>query len=337
MPGPLGRKRLEIEQLLCTRRGFAAIIAQMEPTHVPVLLRESLEVLSLQPGHCVLDVTAGLGGHAKAFFECVGDAGSIVLLDADSVNLAEAAKRIGNSGRVTTVHTNFGALPDCLPPDMREFDAIFGDLGLSSPHLDDPARGFSFRSDSSPLDMRFDSTRGRTAADLLERLSDKQLADLFQQYGEVQNAMGLARDICKRRADNPLKTAGDLKEVVTGRFGYKAPSVLPQVFQALRIAVNGELDALATLLDAAPALLAPGGRLAILTYHSLEDRMVKRRFKELTTAEKNPVTGAESVPAPFKELAKGGIVPDDAEILRNPRARSARLRAIVRSSLYTSA
>jgi 16S rRNA (cytosine1402-N4)-methyltransferase len=309
----------------------------MEPAHIPVLLNEALAVLAPAPGESVLDVTAGLGGHASALFQRVGRSGRLVILDADAKNLAEAAGRIGGGDSVTAVHTNFHALPECLPEDRRRFDVIFGDLGLSSPHLDDPDRGFSFRSDAAPLDMRYDASRGRTAADILARSSDKQLADVLQAYGEVPHAMGLARDIVKRREVRPFRTAGDLKTAADERYGYKASSVLPQIFQALRIAVNGELDALETLLAVAPTLLKPGGRFGVLTYHSLEDRMVKRRFRALTTPEKDAVTGAEAAPAPFSLLAKGGVTPGEAEVAANPRARSARLRAIRSEGLYTPA
>ncbi len=311
--------------------------AVMVPTHISVLLKESVELLDPRPGDRVLDVTAGLGGHSRAFAERIGDNGMLTILDADATNLEEATKRIGKTKNFRAVHTNFRMLPDCLPEDGRAFDVIFADLGLSSPHIDEPERGFTFRADAAALDMRYDKSRGRTAADLLQDLPAAKLADIFQVYGEVPHAMGLATAIVKQRDAEPVALTGQLVAIVSERFGYKAPSILPQVFQALRIAVNGELDALTALLETAPQLLAPGGRFGVLSYHSLEDRMVKHVFRDLTTPVKDALTGAVATPAPFVLLARGGIVPDAEEIRVNPRSRSARLRAIQRAPLYTSA
>ncbi|HRH94026.1 MAG TPA: 16S rRNA (cytosine(1402)-N(4))-methyltransferase RsmH, partial [Candidatus Peribacteria bacterium] len=283
------------------------------------------------------DVTAGLGGHSIEFSKRIGAKGTLTIVDADATNLEEATKRIGRTKGFSAVHANFRQLPECLPEDAREFDAIFADLGLSSPHLDQPERGFTFRAEAAPLDMRYDKSRGRTAADLLQDLPANKLADLLQDFGEVPHAMGLATAIVKQRDADPILLTGQLVAIVNERFGYKAPGVLPQVFQALRIAVNGELDALEHLLEVAPQLLAPGGRFAVLSYHSLEDRMVKRRFRDLATPVKDALTGAVAQPAAFDLLARGGIVPTQEEIRENPRSRSARLRAIVRAPLYTSA
>lgn len=304
----------------------------MQQAHTPVLLTQCLQVLAPTLGDAVLDVTAGLGGHAAAFAERVGDSGFVTVLDADAQNLARAYKRVASIAPTEAIHANFAALPECLPQERRAFAVVFADLGLSSPHLDTQGRGFSFHDHLSPLDMRFNSAAGSTAADLLHEATEQKLATVFRAYGELPSASRLAHTIAKRRAAHPIRTVLDLTTLAEEVYGYRAKPLLPQLFQALRIAVNGELEALENLLSLVPVLLAPRGRIGILTYHSLEDRLVKRAFKALCTAEKHPMTGMQTVAAPFVDICKGGCTPDQQEIAANPRSRSARLRAIQRTS-----
>ncbi len=303
----------------------------MKPVHIPVLLQQTLEVLAPLAGESVLDVTAGLGGHASAFAALVGDSGRVTIVDADAENLSRAQQAVSAHAPTVAIHSNFVALPDCLPTQGRMFDIVFADLGLSSPHLDSAARGFSFHEGSSALDMRFNASAGRSAADILQDSTEKSLQELFQNYGELPSSARLAHLIVKRRSQRPITTVANLRELAEEIYGYKAKGMMPQLFQALRIAVNGELHALEHLLSLTPSLLSPRGRIGVLTYHSLEDRLVKHAFKEFCSAKKDPVTGAVSVKAPFTDLCKGGITPTDEEILSNPRSRSARLRAIQRA------
>lgn len=292
--------------------------------HVPVLETTVLRILTPRPGESVLDCTLGLGGHSAAFLHAVAPTGTLTALDADGTNLADARERLSSFGdRVRLVHANFR---DAGSLDVGTFDVVFADLGLSSPHLDEPDRGFSFRADG-PLDLRYDRSSGMTAADLIERSSEDDLAAVIHDYGEVhQHVRPLARLIAGTR----VETTFAFKEKVEEVFRFRAPSVLPRLFQALRIAVNDELGALESLMAAIPTLLRPGGRAGILSYHSLEDRIVKRTFKAWCEPEKDPLTGrAVSDPA-FDLLTKKAIVPEDDELAANPRSRSVKFRAIAK-------
>lgn len=291
--------------------------------HIPVLLRESVEMLALQPGERVLDVTLGLAGHASAFAERIGSEGELIGLDADADNIKLAREVLAEVPAKWDVRqANFRELASL---HIGEFDAVFADLGVSSPHFDDPTRGFSFRADG-PLDMRLDRTTGQSAAQFIAQESEADLADALYQYGEIRQSRKLSA-VCKERLP---ATTTELKAICDELFGYRSASLLPQVFQALRIAVNDELGALTALLAAAPAMLKPGGRLGIIAFHSLEDRMVKRYFKEITAPETDDLTGATTIEAPFALLTKKAIKPGAEELERNPRARSARLRGITR-------
>lgn len=305
-------------------------------THTPVLLRPVLELLQPREGEWVLDVTLGLGGHSEAIAEAIGAGGRLVGLDADEKNIEVAKERLSACGNtVTSLHANFGELPECLPTDLRSFDIILADLGLSSPHLDDPKRGFSFREDG-PLDMRFDQTKGTGAAMLLASLDRTTIRDMFETYGELPQAHRLTDAVIRRRSEAPVRSSTDLKEVAKKIYGFDALKYLPQMFQALRMAVNKEQESLQTLLEEAPKLLKDGGRFAVISYHSLEDRMVKKVFKTLTTPAKDPVTGADVSKANFVLLTKKAVIPSDEEIVKNPRSRSAKLRAIRKRLVYTS-
>jgi 16S rRNA (cytosine1402-N4)-methyltransferase len=294
------------------------------PRHLPVLHTTVLDVLSPQPGETVLDVTMGLAGHARSFAEAIGEKGSLIGIDADRENQMVAREALGGwKGSLTLHHANFLLLPELGVPQV---DILFADLGLSSPHLDVPERGFTFRSEG-PLDMRFDRESGETAADLLERLSADQLVKIFRDYGEIQlGAYKLAEALAGKRFPTTLSLAA----AAEGIFGWRTKAVLPQVFQALRIAVNRELEAVQTLLAFGPSLLKAGGRMGVISFHSLEDRLVKHAFRALTAPEKDPVTGKISAPAPFELLTPKALVPSDDETAVNPRSRSAKFRAIRR-------
>lgn len=292
--------------------------------HTPVLLSETLALLSPQPGEVVLDVTLGLGGHAQALLKATDPDGRLIGLDADAVNLAEAQRRLASwEGRIALHHANFRSTLDVVD---KPVDVLFADLGVSSPHFDDPSRGFTFRADA-PLDLRFDQQAGSTAAEWIAAASAQEITDALREFGEVNQAYRLAQVIKKR---HPLTTT-ELAECVEEVCTWRTSSILPQVFQALRIAVNDELGSLRTLLDAIPQLLHPGGRCGIIAYHSLEDRLVKQYFRTLCAVEKDPETGQDMGKPAYVLLTKKAIVPGAQEIAQNPRARSAKFRAVCKA------
>ncbi len=279
-------------------------------------------VLAPALGETVLDVTLGLGGHAERFLEAIGPTGRLIGLDADPRNLEVARERLQGRGVTELQHANFRDLASLkLPP----IGILFADLGLSSPHLDDPNRGFTFRTDA-PLDLRFDQSQGETAAALIARSDADGLFEIFRTYGEFAGGAKLSRAL----AGKDIATTFALKRTVENVFGYRAKALLPQIFQALRIAVNDELRALEHLLEVGPHLLCPGGRMGIISYHSLEDRPVKRAFRALASPEKAPLTGRTVRPAPFVLLTPKALVPSPDEIASNPRSRSAKFRVLKR-------
>jgi 16S rRNA (cytosine1402-N4)-methyltransferase len=290
-------------------------------------LKEVLDVLAPRPGETVLDVTLGLGGHAAAFLERIGPQGRLIGLDADKENLELARERLAPFGdRVQFFHANFRDLPSLgLPP----VDILFADLGLSSPHLDDPQRGFSFRTEI-PLDLRFDRSQGIPASQWLRQVSGRDLTSALRAFGELRRARPLAEALHRAAP----ATTTDVRRVVEQVMGFRAPALMAQVFQALRIAVNDELRSLDVLLEAGSHLLRSGGRMGIISYHSLEDRRVKRVFRALTVPPRDPGSGRDTGPAPFALLTRSVIVPSPEEVHRNPRSRSAKFRAIIsRASL----
>lgn len=292
--------------------------------HVPVLQTTVLHVLSPKPGESVLDCTLGLGGHSAAFLDAIRPSGTLTALDADTMNLSDARARLESYGdRARLIHANFR---DVATLALGPFDIVFADLGLSSPHIDEPERGFSFRADG-PLDLRYDRTRGRTAADLLEESSEDELVTMIHDLGEVHQHV---RPLAKLLAGKRIETTFAFREKVEEVFRFRASSVLPRLFQALRIAVNDEIGALESLLAAIPNLLNPGGRAGILSYHSLEDRAVKHAFKSWSEPEKDPLTGRSVRDARFELLTKKAIVPEAQELATNPRSRSVKFRAIRR-------
>lgn len=307
--------------------------------HVPVLYTTVLDLLHPSEGEVVVDVTLGLGGHAKGFLEKIGPRGKLIGIDTDEENLREAAKLLRASSPLRSaqhdtlqfIHANFRDIPHLSLPQC---DILFGDLGLSSPHLDEAMRGFSFRKEG-PLDCRYDRTKGPTAAELLARGTAKELLHIFNDFGEVparpaggQGAKKFVDALIEVREEHPIATTQDLSGIVENVYGWRAKSILSQVFQALRIAVNDELSALEVLLTQGPKLLKPGGRMGIISYHSLEDRMVKQTFAKLSEAPKHPVTSAPLTKPPFLLLTKKPIQANLTEIEDNPRARSSRFRAV---------
>ncbi len=291
--------------------------------HTPVLLSETITLLDPKSGETVLDVTLGLGGHAEALLKKIGERGTFIGLDADAENLARAQVRLDVlPGNKKFEHRNFRDLERRNLPNV---DILFADLGLSSPHVDEPGRGFTFREDV-PFDLRFDRTQGLPAALWLQRVSLHELTRALREFGEIKSAHRLAQKLKEGATD----TTFSIVRIVESVFGWRAASVMPQVFQALRIAVNDELGALDSLLSAGPALLNPGGRMGVISYHSLEDRRVKQVFRTLTTAPKDSATGQDLHPADFSLLTRKAVVPSDREQCTNPRSRSAKLRVIMR-------
>lgn len=291
--------------------------------HTPALLGESLDALDIRPDGIYVDATLGGGGHSHAIAERLSGEGHLYSLDRDSDAIAHAFEH----PNFTAVHGDFRYLTNYLRYYGRtgRVDGILADLGVSSHHFDDASRGFSFRADA-PLDMRMNQAGGITAADLLATSTEEHLAMLFKVYGEFRQARRLAAAIVKARAAGGVNTTGELTAIATPMLNpARAKKELAQVFQALRIEVNGEMDALESFLRQAAAELRPGGRLAIITYHSLEDRMVKNFMRSGRIdgeAEKDLFGRTE---APLRPLGKA-IVPSPEEVERNPRARSAKLR-----------
>jgi 16S rRNA (cytosine1402-N4)-methyltransferase len=287
--------------------------------HRPVLLAETLETLAVRPGGFYVDGTVGQGGHAEAILARSAPGGRLLAADRDPLALAAAAGRLAAQGeRVRFLHADFRELPAQL--GEQQADGILLDLGLSSAQLDDPARGFSFRADG-PLDMRLDQGGGPTAAELVKRLSERELADVLFRFGEERASRRIARAIVAARRQAPLRTTAELAAVVRRAAGRGRPGHDPATrsFQALRILTNRELEGLGSALEGLAGRLAPGGRMAVIAFHSLEDRAVKETFRSLSRAG-------------FRLLQRKPLRPSDAEVRENPRARSARLRGLLREA-----
>ena len=310
----------------------------MEEGHLPVMPDEVLGTLSPQPGSLQIDATVGGGGHTERILEAASPDGRVLGLDADQAAIDRVAIRLARFGdRLVLRRSNFRQLGEVAPAaGFAAVDGMLFDLGLSSFQLADRERGFGFRA-GGPLDMRFDTTRGVPASDLLATLSADELAALFRKYGEEPAAWRIAKAIVAARATQPIETAEDLaalieRTVPVNPRQHRRIHPATRVFQALRIAVNEELDALEDGLAAAMDLLRPGGRLVVLSYHSLEDRIVKR----FINAERRGCTCPPQAPVcvcgrePRLRLVTKDMTPSAAEIDANPRARSARLRAAER-------
>lgn len=301
--------------------------------HLPVLENEVVEFLNPKPGDTIVDCTLGLGGHALRIIPELGKSGNYIGFDLDEKNLSEARKRLEKyGGQVKLVKRNFRYLSDeLLKLGFDQVDGILLDLGLSSPHVDDPSRGFSFREEGA-LDMRYDRSSGKSAYDVVNHYSDEELIKIFREYGEERMARRIAGAIVEVRKIAPLKTTKELSEligsVVRGKH-HLDPST--RVFQALRIEVNDEISALKDVLPQAFSHLKKGGRMVVISYHSLEDRIVKHFFKdesrECICPKELPICVCNHKPT-LKILTKKPMTPTLEEIGRNRRARSAKLRAI---------
>lgn len=297
---------------------------ETQPTyHIPVLLQESIEGMNLQPNGIYVDMTFGGGGHSKEILR-QGDS-SIRLFSFDQD--ADAEKNIVDDRRFTFVRSNFRYLYNFLRyHQVEQVDGILADLGVSSHHFDDSERGFSFRFDGN-LDMRMNKRAGITAADVVNTYDEERLANIFYLYGELKNSRKLASAIAKARNEKAIKTIGDFLEIVKPMFGReREKKELAKVFQALRIEVNQEMEALKEMLYAAAEVLKPGGRLVVITYHSLEDRMVKNIMKTGNIEGKAEQDFFGNVQTPFRLVNNKVIVASNEEVERNPRSRSAKLR-----------
>lgn len=291
--------------------------------HESVLLKEAVDGLSVQQGGCYVDVTGGRGGHSQAILQELSEEGRLFIFDRDLTAVEELGKKFLKEERVEVIHAAFSEVFEILKSrNIKNVSGVLADLGVSSPQLDDPERGFSFRF-NAPLDMRMDQSAALSAAEVVAQSTEEELADIFFYFGQERYSRKLARAIVHDRKLKPFETTQDLVgliERVLGRY-YRKVALHPatRVFQALRIFVNGELDQLGVLLDRAPEFLEPKGRLAIISFHSLEDRMVKKAFRQ---------RGLKG----FKVITKKPICPSDQEVEKNKRSRSAKLRILERES-----
>ena len=289
--------------------------------HIPALLNECIEGLNIQPNGTYVDVTFGGGGHSKAILNCLDDDGHLYGFDQD------AEQNILHDSRFTFVRSNFRFLKNFMHYyNVEKIDGLLADLGVSFHHFDDSERGFSFRF-GGKLDMRMNNRAGISAIDILNNYDEEKLSDIFYLYGELKTARKIAAAIVQKRTGGKITDIENLLEIIHPFINRKQEKKeLAQLFQALRIEVNHEMDSLRKMLTQAAELLKPGGRIAILTYHSLEDRLVKNFFKTGNFEGKAEKDFFGRINAPFKPINNKVIAPSDAEIERNPRSRSAKLR-----------
>jgi 16S rRNA (cytosine1402-N4)-methyltransferase len=298
-----------------------------EGYHVAVLLKESVDGLEIKPDGIYVDVTFGGGGHSREILSRLGNDGHLYSFDQD----ADAEKNIVSDDRFTFVRSNFRYLKNWMRYyDVEQIDGLLADLGVSSHHLDDETRGFSFRFEA-PLDMRMNKRAGLTAADIVNDYDEERLSDVFYLYGELKNARRIASAIVKARQTKRIETTGELLETVGSLFQKeREKKEMAKLFQALRIEVNHEMEALREMLNGACDLLAEGGRLSVITYHSLEDRIVKNMMKAGNVEGKVRQDFFGRVEAPFRAVSNKPVVPDADEQAANPRSRSAKLRVAER-------
>lgn len=291
--------------------------------HIPVLLNESIEGMNLKANGIYADMTFGGGGHSKEILRRMGEDCHLYSFDQDE----DAEKNIVDDKRFTFVRSNFRYLRNFMRYyGVEQLDGILADLGVSSHHFDDSERGFSFRFDGK-LDMRMNKRAGMTAADIVNTYDEEKLADVFYIYGELKNSRKLAATIAKARQLKQITTIGEFLDIIKPLFGReREKKELAKVFQALRIEVNHEMEALKEMLYEATDLLKPGGRLVVITYHSLEDRMVKNLIKAGNIEGKVEQDFYGNVQSPFRAVNNKVIVPTDEEVNQNPRSRSAKLR-----------
>ena len=295
--------------------------------HVPVLLDESVSGLDIKPGGIYVDVTFGGGGHSREILRRLPEGAHLYSFDQD----ADAERNIGDPNeKFTFVRSNFRYLKNWMRYyGVDHIDGLLADLGVSSHHFDDAERGFSFRFDA-PLDMRMNKRAGQTAADILNNYDEARLADIFYIYGEMKNSRRIAAAVVKARQTTPINTTSDFLAVVEPMFKREREKKdMARLFQALRIEVNHEMDALREMLAAATELLAPGGRLSVITYHSLEDRIVKNVMKAGNPEGKVEQDFFGRINTPYRMVEKL-IIPSEEEQQSNPRSRSAKLRVAER-------
>ena len=298
-------------------------------SHCTVLLDEAVDALALRPDGHYIDATFGRGGHSRLILAGLGAAGRLTAFDKDPQAVAQAESLAGADARFAIRHEGFKSIAD-LPPASA--DGILMDLGVSSPQIDDPARGFSFRNDG-PLDMRMDPTRGESVADWLAEAGISQIAEVIRDYGEERFAQQIAKAIDRRRQERgPVRTTAELAEVVAGAVKTREPGKDPatRTFQALRIFINAELEELQQALSASLRVLRPGGRLVVISFHSLEDRIVKQ-FIAQHAKEVYDRRAPFALPKPMALRAIARVMPGAAEVAANPRARSAVMRVAERT------
>ena len=303
-------------------------MTQENEYHNPVLLEESVDALDIMPGGVYVDATFGGGGHSREILSRMDSTARLYSFDQD----ADAERNIVDDDRFTFVRSNFRYLENWMRYyGIEHIDGILADLGVSSHHFDDETRGFSFRFDA-PIDMRMNKRAGKTAADILNDYTEEQLADIFYIYGELKTSRRIAAAIAKARAAKPIKTTTDLLTIVDPLMPKERQKKdLAKVFQALRIEVNREMEALKEMLAAAVRLLRPGGRLSVITYHSLEDRMVKNVMKTGNVEGKVEKDFFGRTSATMRPLQGKPITPSAEEQTDNPRSRSAKLRVGAKS------
>ena len=307
------------------------MIKTAETYHIPVLLNESIDGLNIQPGGIYVDVTMGGGGHSHEILKRLDANAHLYSFDQDADAEANLKQNHGddllNDERFTFVRSNFRYLKNWMRyHGVEQIDGLLADLGVSSHHFDDESRGFSFRFES-PLDMRMNKRSSRTAADIVNNYTEEALADIFYLYGELKNSRKIASLLVKARQEKKIETTGDFIAVVEPLFKREREKKdLAKLFQALRIEVNGEMSALKELLTSVVDILKPGGRLSVITYHSLEDRIVKNIMKAGNIEGKIEQDFFGRINTPFKLINNKVIVPTDEEQEQNPRSRSAKLR-----------
>jgi len=306
------------------------MITTAETYHVPVLLQESVDGLDIKPEGIYVDVTFGGGGHSREILSRLGKNGHLYSFDQDE----DAEKNILNDDRFTFVRSNFRYLRNWMRYyGIEQIDGLLADLGVSSHHFDDETRGFSFRFDA-PLDMRMNKRSGTTAADILNHYEEEQLADIFYLYGELKNARKIATAIIKARNEKAIETTEDLMQVTEKFFlREREKKEAAKLFQALRIEVNHEMDALKEMLYGAQEVIREGGRLSVITYHSLEDRIVKNIMKAGNAEGRVRQDFFGRTEAPFRQVSNKVIVPNEEEQQKNPRSRSAKLRVAERNKM----
>ncbi len=299
------------------------MVTTAETYHVPVLLKESVDGLDIKSDGIYVDVTFGGGGHSREILSRLGEKGHLYSFDQD----ADAEQNIVDDDRFTFVRSNFRYISNWMRYyGVGQIDGLLADLGVSSHHFDDETRGFSFRYDA-PLDMRMNKRAGKTAADILNEYSEEALADVFYLYGELKNARRITAAICAYRQQKRIETTADLTKATKKLIRTeKEKKDLARLYQALRIEVNHEMDALRDMLKSATSLLTKEGRLSVITYHSLEDRIVKNIMKAGNAEGKVDQDFFGRISSPFRTVSNKVITPTEDELQMNPRSRSAKLR-----------